>query len=261
MHQHVRSAVLLLAGLSLTAVLPTEQAERDLHRLFSRGQNWDASCDRTADAGTFAQVTQSGTDSAGNAFTESTAFSHYFGDGDKETVKNMMQAIYDDRIPDNSNHSGEGYTITVKCGDDQDDECGPSVLAVTSPKPDETRTKQDLTSKQLGPKRGQWCQPNEQFPFFEVAGLTVFHEMTHLHLIGKKAGSSAHPDPDGFDSAGTVDPWQAARELHRLWDVYNGDNNEYKPTTPTTENVESYAAAALEFYFLGGCMWDVILPE
>ncbi|KAH3934788.1 hypothetical protein JI435_426210 [Parastagonospora nodorum SN15] len=140
------------------------------------------------------------------------------------------------------------------------------------------QTKQDLSTKEFKSRRGGWCQTGEDFPFFEVAGLTLFHEMTHMHMIGQSAGLTARPDPDGYDSAGTVDiyvkggdddrkkykdkdPWQAARELKRLWDVYDGDDKAYKPTTPTIENAESYAAAALEFYFLGRCEWDVILPK
>lgn len=101
------------------------------------------------------------------------------------------------------------------------------------------------------------------------------HEMTHLHTVGHQAGLAERPDPDGFTSAGTVDvyeqgqntdkdhyknkePWQAARELHRLWEAHAGDQSKYKPLTPTVENAESYAAAALEFYFLNHCKWDVI---
>lgn len=50
----------------------------------------------------------------------------------------MMQAIYNSRIPDDDEHQGEGYTITIKCGSDQDKaNCGASVLAATSPKPDD----------------------------------------------------------------------------------------------------------------------------
>lgn len=140
------------------------------------------------------------------------------------------------------------------------------------------QTKQDLTSKDYITRRGGWCQTDEKFPFFEVAGLTMFHEMTHLHIVGQKAGLPSNPDPDGFSSSGTIDiyvkggdtdrekykgkePWEAARELHNLWNAYNGDNTKYKPTFPATENAESYAAAALEFHFLSKCKWDVILPK
>ncbi|KAI1172026.1 hypothetical protein F4777DRAFT_23139 [Nemania sp. FL0916] len=303
-------AVLLLAALGFAAAVPTGEVKRDVHQLFARGQSWDASCDRVipgspekkkykdklskafADAGTLAQVAQNEKDGSGKSFTDSTAFSHYFGDGDKDTAKQMLQAIYNDRIPDDGNHSGEGYTIKVKCGSDQDDACGTSVLAATSPKPGDTtmvfcdrffkadtkETKQDLDSKGKGDKRGQWCQSGEQFPFFEVAGLTVFHEMTHLHVVGQQAGLSSRPDPDGFNSAGTVDvyvqgddddkkhyknmdPWKAARTLRTLWKANEDDSKNYKPTTKTIENAESYAAAALEFYFLNVCMWDVIEPK
>lgn len=55
--------------------------------------------------------------------------------------------------------------------------------------------------------------------------------------------------------------WAAARELHRLWEEHARDNGKYKPTTPTTWNAESYAAAALEFWFFGKCGWDVILAN
>lgn len=138
--------------------------------------------------------------------------------------------------------------------------------------------KQDLASKKYETRRGGWCQTGENLPFFEVAGLTMFHEMTHLDTVGHRAGLTARPDPRGFSSSGTVDvyvqggktdhdhyedmePWQAARELHKLWEAHNSDNKKYKPTTPTTENAESYAAAALEFHFLSNCKWDVILPK
>ncbi|KAJ2985357.1 hypothetical protein NUW58_g5577 [Xylaria curta] len=282
------AVMLLLAGSTPAVALPAEQLNRGLHHLFARGENYDASCDRKipgtdnlfknkistafADVGTLALVAQNGKDSNGNSFTESTAFSHYFGEGEKDQAKNMIQAIYNDRIPDDSNNGGQGYTITVKCGSDQDDECGPSVLAATSAKPGETtmvfcdrffsantaQTKQDLSTKKLGTRRGQWCQTGP--------------------MSGSKPGSARDRTPDGYDSAGTVDvyvkgsdddrahydnmePWQAARELRRLWRVQDGDEGAYKPTTPAVENAESYAAAALEFYFLDGCAWDVILPN
>ncbi|KAF2854224.1 hypothetical protein T440DRAFT_388707 [Plenodomus tracheiphilus IPT5] len=302
-----KSSVMLLVGVTAAAALPLEDSKSTLHRLAARGARYSPSCDRKipnrdityiekarkafTDASQLASFTQAGKDSNGNAFTESTAFSHYFGDGDKDQVKKMNQIIYNSRLPVDDNDGGQGYYIDISCGSDQDPECGVSVLAATSAKPGEStmvlcdrffnkdtvQTKQDLDTKKVGSRRGQWCQTGESFPFFEVAGLTIFHEMTHLHDVGQRAGLTARPDPDGYDSAGTVDvyikgsdddrkhydgkePWQAARELKRLWDVYNGDNSQYKPTTPTVENAESYAAAALEFYFLRSCEWDVILP-
>ncbi|CAG8961996.1 hypothetical protein HYFRA_00014104 [Hymenoscyphus fraxineus] len=310
MHLFNKTPFFLAAAIAVSAI-PLDESST-LHRLVSRGAQYDTSCDRKipgsdktykekaqtalGDAGKLAQNTQNGKDLKGNAFTESTAFSHYFGDGDKDTVKTMMQVIYNERIPSDANHAGEGYNFAILCGDDKDDECGPSVLAATSANPkissmvlcdrffssNTAQTKQDLNTKVFAPdkprQRGQWCTENEQFPFFEVAGLTIFHEMSHLHIVGHNAGLPVREDPDGFTSEGTEDvyvqggdsdrdhyknmePWQAAREVKKLWDTYNGDNTKYKPTTPTTENAESYAAAALEFYFLSNCKWDVILPK
>lgn len=63
-------------------------------------------------------------------------FSHYFDDGDKDQVKNMMQIIYNSRIPNDDNHAGQGYDISIKCGSDQDkNNCGASVFAATDPEP------------------------------------------------------------------------------------------------------------------------------
>ncbi|KAI8629105.1 hypothetical protein F5Y19DRAFT_475666 [Xylariaceae sp. FL1651] len=127
------------------------------------------------------------------------------------------------------------------------------------------QTKQDLMSEKVGPRRGERCRKDEKLPFFEVAGLTVLDEITHLDIVGSQAGLSNPPDPDGrFSSHGTVDvstqvraedqahyanlePWEAARNLLQLWDAYDKDHIKYKSTTSTTENAESYAAAALEF--------------
>lgn len=64
-------------------------------------------------------------------------FSHYFGDGDKDQVKNMMQAIYDSHVP--VKDGGQGYFIDILCGSDQDKtECAPLVLAATNARPGKT---------------------------------------------------------------------------------------------------------------------------
>ena len=50
------------------------------------------------------------------------------------------------------------------------------------------RTTKNLDSK--GTKRNpsrrdnSWCQPNQPFEFFETAGHTFLHEMTHLDQLG-----------------------------------------------------------------------------
>jgi hypothetical protein len=142
----------------------------------------------------------------------------------------------------------------------------------------EPRTKNDFQTKKFDDSRNGWCQPNEEFPFFEIAGLTIFHEMTHLHTVGQKAGLEAFPDPDGYSTSGTIDiyqkggdddrakykdmdPWKAARKLKQLWDEYDADNSKYKPLWSPIHNAESYAAAALEFSYLEPCKWDIILPN
>jgi hypothetical protein len=148
-----KGSLFLLAGATAVAAIPLEDST--LHRLVARGARYHSSCDRKipngdgktykdkaqkafGDANTLAQYSQSGKDSKNNAFTESTAFSHYFADGDKNTVKTMMQVIYNSRIPvDGTGGDEQGYFFDIKCGSDQDDECGTSVLAATSAKPGE----------------------------------------------------------------------------------------------------------------------------
>ena len=48
----------------------------------------------------------------------------------------------------------------------------------------------------MNKRRGGWCQDGENFPFFEVAGLTILHEMTHLDIVGSKAGLTDREDED-----------------------------------------------------------------
>jgi hypothetical protein len=55
-----------------------------------------------------------------------------------------------------------------------------------------SETKNDISSRKFEkPKRNQdnsWCAPGNNFPWYEVAGHTIFHEMTHLDVVGKSAG-------------------------------------------------------------------------
>ncbi|KAI1172679.1 hypothetical protein F4777DRAFT_601370 [Nemania sp. FL0916] len=269
-------AMLLLAGLTCDrTIADTGKTYKDkLQQAF-------------ADVGTLAVEVQNGKDENDHAFTENILpLLWSWRQGNCHTYDTT---IYDDRVgvggdgkhdqadvcrSSNSSSCGstslDGYTITVNCGSDQDSTCDKSTLASTNAQPGATvitfcdrffsantvETRQDLTSKTIGSKRGQWYQEREKFGFFEVAALTVFHEMTHLDIVGQKAGLSSRPDPQGYNSAGTVDvyvqgsnddknhyanlePWQAARTLHGLWNLYNDDMRNYKPLTPTTENAES----------------------
>lgn len=54
--------------------------------------------------------------------------------------------------------------------------------------PNTPQAKNDLDSKELkrNPRRrdNSWCQPQQPFSFFETAGTTVLHEMTHLDKLG-----------------------------------------------------------------------------
>ena len=46
-----------------------------------------------------------------------------------------------------------------------------------------------------------------------------------------------------------------------MWDMWNGGRHQYEPLLKTTQNAESYAAAALEFYFLTQCEWTEVKPR
>lgn len=137
------------------------------------------------------------------------------------------------------------------------------------------RTKNFLSSKELirNPKRrdNSWCQPGKPFLFFETAGHTFLHEMTHLNQLGLQAGLFS--DKNGADDThGTEDiyaiadgynrgsPEKSARKLMANWIKFdNGNGNGNKPEIKQVENAESYAAAATEFYFQKYCGWDEVL--
>lgn len=88
MHFTNKTAV-LLASITAATAFPLEESTGNLHHLFGRSAIYDASCDRDpfntgktfkqkvtqafTDATEMARITQTGLDSKGNAFTESTA--------------------------------------------------------------------------------------------------------------------------------------------------------------------------------------------
>ena len=216
-----------LLGLACLALAQAAPTSPGVSRLQRREEFWDASCDakipsdpqgRTyrqkagqafADASTMANTIFSNLKD-GTTFRDSTAFSHYFDSPDFERVQSMLQTITQDNNPADD---VVGYSFRVKCGSNQDKgNCGASVLAATNPRPGDAgqmvlcdrffsqytdQTKNDLGSKQYITKRGGWCQDGEKFPFFEVAGLTILHEMTHLDIVGSKAGLTDRPEQDG----------------------------------------------------------------
>ena len=177
------------------------------------------------------------------------------------------------------------FIITCK----ETDDCKDS-LALTDAKPNkdgftakirlcpkfftDDRTKNFLTSKSVkrnpGRRDDSWCQPDQPFKFFETASHTFLHEMTHLNQLGVEAG--LFPDNKGADDThGTEDIYQIAqgydrgspekssRKLKDNWVKYDKDNKNKKPELQRTENAESYAAAATEFWFQSRCGWDAIM--
>lgn len=188
-----------------------------------------------------------------------------------------------------SGDSGNAFQLKFIITCKETDDCGES-LALTDAIPNkddftakirlcpkfftDDRTKNFLTSKEFkrDPKRrdNSWCQPNQPFLFFETASHTFLHEMTHLDQLGVEAG--LFPDGNGASNThGTEDiyqiaegynrgnPEKSARQLKDEWVKYGNDNKNKKPQLLRTENAESYAAAATEFYFQKYCGWDEIM--
>lgn len=112
----------------------------------------------------------------------------------------MTNAIYDGSSDDS------GIKFTTSCKDtDACDSGAPDggALAATDAAPltddfkptirlcpqffKDPRTINNLTSKSYdapGRRVNTWCQPGQPFKFFETAGHTFLHEMTHLDQLG-----------------------------------------------------------------------------
>ena len=94
--------------------------------------------------------------------------------------------------------------------------------------------------------------------------------MTHLDQLGVQAGLFPDNKAEG-DTHGTEDiyqiangydpasPEKSARQLKNNWVKYDGDNSLKKPEILRTENAESYAAAATEFFMQKNCGWDEVM--
>lgn len=139
------------------------------------------------------------------------AWSHYFrteGDGKDEDwtkAKSMWSMIAANNDPTNP-----PYSFSIRCAAKDDADCKGGSLAITDAAEQdgdtlremkicaaffdskEERTNKNLNSKEFikNPKRNQnsWCQPGNTFQWYEVAGLTMLHEMTHLDAVAKAAG-------------------------------------------------------------------------
>lgn len=227
---NLRSLAVAFTCVSLAAHAIAAPATTPVNNLLKREISWDSSCTRKitndpqgraykdkagiafSDAATIANNIGTALPSDGSLIQGNAAFTHYFDQTDLTQAQQMWQTIYNNNIP--STEDG-GYTITVKCGSDQDRTCSPSTLASTNARPGSAgqivlcdrffidwgslptqQTQNNLASKPFTSRRGGWCQDGENFPFFEIAGLTVLHEMTHLDTIGQVAGLSARPDSD-----------------------------------------------------------------
>lgn len=156
------------------------------------------------------------------------SYTNYFSDDEFDTgVDDMLNALGQQYQPPKagSGQAGEGpeitlnqFTVHITCKDDPvcaDSKAGTKSLVVTdisassgsfTPsmrfcpqffKADEPRTKNDLNSHPYikNPRRNQdsWCK-DEKFSYFEVAGTTVLHELTHLNEAGNRAHLASHDD-------------------------------------------------------------------
>ncbi|KAH8642708.1 hypothetical protein IG631_00171 [Alternaria alternata] len=142
-------SLVVLAGATIATAAPLEAPK---HTLYGRTAQYHSSCDKPGpdggenmkvkaqraftDASQMAYQTQIRHDNSGNAFTESSAYRHYFADADKDQVKRMMQVIYNNRLPVDDNDGGQGYFIDIRCGNSEDPQtCSGSTLAGTNARP------------------------------------------------------------------------------------------------------------------------------
>ena len=220
--------------------------------------------------------------------THMVSFKHYFDDADSDTTHKMYSGIQTGSSGDHGNAFQLKFIITCK----ETDDCKDS-LALTDAKPNndhftarlrlcpkfftDDHTKNNLASREYkrnpGRRDNSWCKPHQPFTFFETAAHTFLHEMTHLNQLGMEAG--LFPDHEGEDAMhGTEDiyqvssgydpgsPEKSARKLKDNWVKYKDhkkNKKNKKPDLQRTENAESYAAAATEFWFQSRCGWDKIL--
>ncbi|KAF2124320.1 hypothetical protein P153DRAFT_252041, partial [Dothidotthia symphoricarpi CBS 119687] len=199
-----------------------------------------------ADAATLANI-------ASAIDTDSTAWSHYFrtGIGRDDDVINAKKIWA--MVAANNDPTNPPYSLAITDAVPQDgDTLREMLVCPLFFDPNSKWTKNDLQSRKfIAPKRkaNSWCAPGEKFGFFEVAGLTLLHEMTHFDVIGKAAGVAEHANGEfwfnthGSDDVGGFgdDYPRAARALGRYWQ--QGLNE--KDTLEPWQNAESLAAAAL----------------
>ncbi|KAM0794074.1 hypothetical protein BDR22DRAFT_877048 [Usnea florida] len=220
-------------------------------------------------------------------FKGTDAYTHYFEYADFATVTNMFGNIQSGSSEDSGNAFQLDFIISCK----STDLCANS-LAIADVEPisdsftptirlcpqffTSPRTALFLNDKttKRDPKRKDpsWCQPGQPFSFFETAGHTFLHEMTHLDQLGKVAGLSEQQE-GGITTHGTNDiyaideyynigdPDKGSRKLKDIWALYESNSKQVpKPPLQRVENAESYAASATEFWFQSMCGWPTIQP-
>lgn len=161
-------------------------------------------------------------------------YTHYFEGDDGSTVESLMGLIAHNNDPTNA-----VYNFIVTCKNDPI--CDGGSLAVTdAPPPTDTftprmrlcpkffdpatpQTKNNLSSKNFvknpGRRENSWCQPGQKFPFFEVAGTTILHEMTHLDGVGCKLHLRPNvPEsrPSHVEPLPCLSPFSTSQSTHRL---------------------------------------------
>ncbi|KAI8635564.1 hypothetical protein F5Y19DRAFT_461163 [Xylariaceae sp. FL1651] len=226
----------------------------------------------------------------GTLTTDKNAYKNYLRDEDKEHAENMWSAIELNNTPDDSNHQGTGYKFSVTCAAADDTECKDRTtesFAITDAKPQDGDTARemkicskyftdDLTKRSTtdkvykpNPKRtdNSWCTPAPyKLSDFMVGGVTLLHEMTHLDIVGVRAGYPSFHDDDGnFDYHGTQDiddlepqnnPPQQARNLMTLW----RDHKNVDGTVEPYHSAENIAASAFEWYIIDLCQYPDNMP-
>jgi hypothetical protein len=108
-------------------------------------------------------------------------------------------------------------------------------------------TAHNLDSRKfVKPARGKdnsWCAPGNIFSWYEVAGLTLLHEMTHLDVVGRGAGVPLNGGTHGTEDVdGLGSEYQpAARKLLQIWQKKQNVAGTLQPW----QNAENLAASAL----------------
>lgn len=129
------------------------------------------------------------------------SYNHYFVNPDFATVTSMFSNIQSG----SSGDSGNGFQLNFIVSCQSTPLCEKSLaIADSAPMTDsftptirlcplfftDPRTANLLTTKSTkrDPRRKDpsWCQPGQPFSFFETAGHTFLHEMTHLDQLGSQ---------------------------------------------------------------------------